>query len=746
MNKTIQDILGKLYGPLLLGLGLLLGCFLLFELYGFSFSDTKTLYWRDHPFDWGNILFTVKSLSFQSRLWAYDPQHMFGWTPNVFYNPLATLGASLFIGIFGDSQSAYQTWLVLVLIATSYAFLPFLKETRYPILVFVGLLTAGMSLLAYPSDRGILEASLFQVLYTGQWAQRLGVALGMLSIVQFWRAVQKDYPHNLKHLLLAAIFWGTSLFSHFMSGYATGAAIFFLALLHQIAGRLTSSNWSFRKLWILPAVLVLLILLFADFFYVIFSVNHSHHSLPLLKWKLAPASLAAVKEVLLPALTILLLPLLSIRSAPKEKLLAALLPLVVLTAVLVATPSNLLLMLPIVVAISLAASWQEKEFQPRHWLPCLAFFLLVLSCGEESLTLFGFDLSLLIPFGSSLGWAKFAAFARFLFIAWLGVLVVEGIAAGLKSKSSLLRICPILMALCGLLLPVSMSTSAKEYFAWMNKSDQKATQHILERIQQVAQNTPADGYLMVEDTLRPPENSSLYDYDLPHGHLPYLSGVDARRPILGGTVTTRLISHPLAHTSRRQILCRDYQEILKQPAAVFDHLRLLSISDILVHSQDLVQALENYPAAHLVDNKAGLSHFAFENYRPILGDDENNFIADGQIKFTSDSIELDLPPNTSKVRLRQIYYPFLACRAQGADGPSPCRLNSWNEGPTSFSNCLVGSPEKIEIDFPWIEVELDSTRSASTVKIYSQPAYWPFILMILAWLGSLGLLIYKKTF
>jgi hypothetical protein len=138
---------------------ILFGLVLLMAAYGLNLFSFPAGWWRD---------------SVGSRLWAQDPMHLFGWTPGVFYNPLATFSAGVFMSLFGSGEGAYRAWLLVLLLGTSLAFLPLLpKESKKGPWVIGGLSAALFSLLVYPQDVGILDANPVQVLYTGQWAQRL---------------------------------------------------------------------------------------------------------------------------------------------------------------------------------------------------------------------------------------------------------------------------------------------------------------------------------------------------------------------------------------------------------------------------------------------------------------------------------------------------------------------------------------------------------------------------------------------
>jgi len=715
----------------------LLGLALLVAAYGLNLLSFPAIWWRDHPFDFANILHTAQTFSLTSRLWASDPMHLFGWTPGVFYNPLATAAASVFVSLFGSGEGAYRTWLLVLLFGTSLAFLPFLPRGpgKGP-WVIGGLTAAFLSLLVYPQDVGILDANPVQVLYTGQWAQRLGLALGLLAVLGIFRALEemeKGWRQAATKILGAAALLGAAIFCHYMSGYAAAACGALLCVLYLLACKIIRGKWSWWSLLLLPAVVLAAGLLFFDFFYVLLSLSGSYHNLPLLGWRVPEGALATVREVVIPALPILLIPLgrmLTDSTRSRPDLSRALLPLLVLVGVVAVTPGSLLVWFLVVLLAALAGSRMEKEFSARHWLPVLAFFLWLLSCGPDSLQIFGLDLAVLIPFSESVGWAKLAAFSRWLFLAWLGVLAVEGLGSGKKAG----RILALGLLLCGLLIPLLLSTGgekAQTFFAWMNRTDREATRALMQRLRGVAARTPPDGYLLVEDTLHHPEGSGL-PANVPNGHLPYLIGGQSGRPVLGGAVTTRWITHPLTHTSRGQLLCQDLPSIADDPAPVMDRLRALGVSDILAHSRELLEALRGYPAALEVDTRAGLTHFALEHYRPILTDGDGLHIDGGKLHWHPDGLELEIPADTTTVLLRQVYHPFLTCTGR-------CSLFAWTEGPRQFTGCRMDDPREIELEIPWIRIDVDSHPEEPVhLRIESRPAILPFILMLAAWMAMIA--------
>ncbi len=751
-NRTIWVL-----ATLAVAVGLAMGAFALLRwAYGFELYSYPASWWRDHPFDIGNIAFTRDTLSWQTRLWAYDPMHLFGWTPNVFYNPLASLAGSLGLGS-EISEAAYRNFLLLVLLLSALAFLPLLPRRHTPGPWIIGGLTAGLlSLLIYPNDVGLLDAAPVQVLYTGQWAQRLGIALGLLAVERFFRSLQTmpdDWRRALRTGLVAALLLGLSLFTHYMSGVATLVVMAVLSGQQLLATRIIRGSWSAKILWLLPTVLAGCCLLFTDFFYVFLSLNASHHSLPLLGWQVPEGALQTVREVIVPGFPFLLIPLAVcwLRAEELRKLLpASLVPLLIGIAIAKANPTNLLAWTLIVFAAVLFQIRQEKIFRPRHWLPVAAFCLLLLACGPDSLSLFGLDLSLLVPFHASLGWAKLAAFSRFLFLAWFAVLAVEGFSALPAARKWIGRGLSLSLILTGLWLPTYLSLDSPEragaqiFLERMNRTDPVATRALLTRMRTVAAKVPTNTYLMIEDTLHHPEDSALAGQHLPNGHLPYLVGPAQQRPVLGGAVTTRLLTHPLAHTSRGQLLCVNHDAEAAVQARALDRLRALGISDLLVHSPALIEALHRYPAATWVDQAQSLTHFRLSEVRPILTDAAGQAIEGAELHWQTDGIRLRLPAGVKSFRLRQMYLPLLACSPLGGTDVA-CSLSAWSDGQESFSGCLVDRPDPISVDIPWIEGRVSSAHSAPMeLRIHSRPAYFPFLIMLMAWLAFIAVQVFLR--
>jgi hypothetical protein len=187
------------------------------------------------------------------------------------------------------------------------------------------------------------------------------------------------------------------------------------------------------------------------------------------------------------------------------------------------------------------------------------------------------------------------------------------------------------------------------------------------------------------------------------------------------------------------LLCRDLSGLRDHPAPVMDRLRALGVSDVLAHSRELTAALRNYPAALEVDTRAGLTHFALEQYRPILTDGDGLHLNGGKLEWRPDGLQVEFPAGTSTALLRLVHYPTLKCTAAGSGGPRGCTLSAWTEGPRSFSGCLVDDPRTFDVDIPWIQVRIESEPDEPvSVRIRAQPSPVPLVIMLLCWAAALA--------
>lgn len=701
--------------------------------YRLDLASYPATWWRDHPFDYANMLHLADTFSWSARLWAWDPLHLFGWTPHVFYNPLATLLAAIFCWPLGYTPGAYKLWLFFLLWLTSFAGYLLLPR-RLPAWTRAcgGVLFAWASLLVYPGDVGILDANPAQVLYTGQWAQRLGIYFGIAALA-VWAAIWRHETGTgeirlcrWRTIFLSAsvgMLAGAAIFSHYMSGYAAFVAVGLFCLWKPLAVRLADGRWQWKPLLLFPLVATACLLLWADFFYPFLSLNAEYHSLPLLRWQVPEGAHLLVREPVLAFFPVLLLPLLglpgNIRNRPV--LVNALFPLAVFAVAATVSVSWLLPGLLLVMLVSLAAARLSGRAELRHFLPVAATGLWMLACGPESLRFGSLDLSAVVPFTSQLGWAKLAAFSRWLWLGWLGLVA----AHALSRSRGRIRAAAIALLAAGFVFPLVLSLSsskgAQTFFSWMNQTDHDKTGALLGRMQEVAGRTPADGYLLVEDTLHHGEDSLLGGSGIPFGHLPYLVARRAGRPVLGAAVTTRYLTHPLAHTSRGKLLCASPQN-RREFFEALDRLRRHGVSDVLVHSKAFVQAISDYENASKIDQELGLVHFKMLHYRPVVSQTT-------AISWQPDGLRFLPGGDRTTVSLQHV--PFLDCHSGEEDG---CEISAFETERLILHGCHGESEaEALQTSLSMMAVKTGRGSSQSWVSISSAVPLLPFLVMLVAW-------------
>jgi len=705
------------------------------------FSFPATL-WRDHPFDYGNIHFTQETFSLSQRLWAYDPLHLLGWMPNVFYNPLATAAGAAATGLLGGGEGAYRAWLLLLVWGTGLGFF-FWIQARQRGGWFALLLCAGMSYLVYPSDAGILDAGPVQALYTGQWSQRLGIFFALAALSCYWRALElsgRDLRLSARAAIGAAAFLGASTFAHFMSGYGATAACGVLTLLFLMGRRLAGSPVQ-AKLLMAPALTAVgAVLLWADF-WVPFWALRAFHELPILSWALPEAAVETTREVLLGGLSLLLVPAVAWLwqgGFQWTALSRAVLPLLALALALGIGPASAGGGFGLMLVGSLLSARLERRFHARQALPVLGFFLMWLSSGPDGFALGGVNLAALVPFGNAVGYAKLAGLARAVFVCWLGLVALDAFTS-LPRGPRLGRAVLLVLAAGGLVLPAALSLSkadrgAQAFFGWMNHTDREGASRLILQAADAAAELPPGHMLLVEDTLHHPPGSTLPE-GVPNGHLPYLAAPLAGRPVLGGAVATRMLTHPLDHTGRGQILCADVDALAGRPD-VFERLRQLGVAAVLAHSPALRRALDARFSARAPPGGTGLWRYDLPGAAAAVVGPDGRGLDGAEIAFAPDGVALVLPANTTLARLRLVRYPFLVCHAEAEGREIPCRLNAVHDASWRFDGCRLEGDRtgSIEVDIPWLEVEL--VRPSATpvsVRVQASPPAWPALVMLAAW-------------
>jgi hypothetical protein len=275
----------------------------------------------------------------------------------------------------------------------------------------------------------------------------------------------------------------------------------------------------------------------------------------------------------------------------------------------------------------------------------------------------------------------------------------------------------------------------------MNRTDLNKTEALLGRMEEVAGRTPADGYLLVEDTLHHGDDSLLGDSEIPFGHLPYLVARRAGRPVLGGVVTTRYLTNPFTHTSRGKLLCtspQKRQEFFK----ALDRLREHGVSDVLVHSQPFMQAISHYEDAMKIDQEFGLVHYKLLHYRPVVSTEAGSQTA--AISWKPDGLQFLLGGGRAVAILQ--YIPFLHCHSGGEDD---CKISTSGTERFLLYGCHSESEsEALQTSVSLIAVKTGQGTGQSWISISSMVPKLPFLVMLCSWclIPLASIVMWRKKF
>ncbi|MCC6049610.1 MAG: hypothetical protein LM580_02825, partial [Thermofilum sp.] len=176
----------------------------------------------DHSFHLTNAYLTYFFFLPEGSPLGYDPWHMFGWPPTLYYN----LGTSLFVSLayglaspFLDFKSTYS-----LCVALSYALLAPALAALVHSMTGSGLaavLAALAAVAVFDQENAWTDVGWRQVYYVGMWPQRWGLVTGVASAALLSYALRRRGLGALALLAGASLLLAWSLIAHVMMGAAT---------------------------------------------------------------------------------------------------------------------------------------------------------------------------------------------------------------------------------------------------------------------------------------------------------------------------------------------------------------------------------------------------------------------------------------------------------------------------------------------------------------------------------------------
>ena len=164
-----------------------------------GFLSVRTVLTGGEIAGWGHSFhFTYAYLTYyyfmpDGFLLGYDSWHMFGWSPNMYYNPGTTYFVAFtykLLSLFTDFKTTYNLCVILsylLLAPALYLFSFSLTKSR-----LVGLLSALASLTIFDQENPWTNVGWRQIYYIGMWPQRMGLVNGIFATGLFILSLKSD--------------------------------------------------------------------------------------------------------------------------------------------------------------------------------------------------------------------------------------------------------------------------------------------------------------------------------------------------------------------------------------------------------------------------------------------------------------------------------------------------------------------------------------------------------------------------
>ncbi|MEM2794315.1 MAG: hypothetical protein QXY49_00515, partial [Thermofilaceae archaeon] len=576
----------------------------------------------DHSFHYTNAYLIYYFFLPDGSPLGYDPWHMLGWSPNLYYN----LGTSLFVTLsysflspLLDMKSVYSLCVALsyALLAPATFILVYAMTGSYT----TGLIAALISVAVFDEEDSWISAGWRQVHYIAMWPQRWGIVTGISALGLFILALRYKRAGVWEFLLasLAALLLAWATLSHVVMGAATlilmlVAAVFKLAEDIIVRGKREALN----HIYLLLFTIMLSFGLMAFWAVPLLETNQEFHGLYTLTWELGVGVIGTITSSY-PFYFNLLVPLGPALSLFKQREKKAsiwalyagwlLFTLTVLFASRV-IPGNMIGSLSIYTMLLALALYLKTRGGLAHiLLPTSATLLLWLATGPSTyvVNLLGLPLDLRkLPLVEWLGYGKFAGYARYIFLAYYSVTVsslaswaVDHLKSESDSRTPELRTVALLLLsliVAGFLGPVLQSFPKNTDLLGSSESKKFWLIEEFPLYQNVSLFVNSLSLLGIED------NTYLLVQDLSdnfadwstfcHNHFVYEFPLYIGKPVIGGIVWTRYVTQPISTTEYSRMFSMDNAYWAENIEIFYSQLKELGISYVAVFDSRLKDSLK----------------------------------------------------------------------------------------------------------------------------------------------------------
>ena len=647
----------------------------------------------DHSFHFTNSYLTYRYFIREGYLLGYDSWHMYGWNPNMYYNPGTTyFVVFMYFVAFPllDFKTIYTLCVVLsyVLLAPAlYLFVYSLSGSK-----FAAWSSALIALTIFDEESSWTSVGWRQVHYIGMWPQRMGLVTGIFALGLFLNIFQdkKSFYAKIILLIISSWFCAWSLLSHVMMGIATLFAI--IAILLFKIGEIFFDNQNdilnkLRKILgtsLITCAYVVLVVLSLSFWIVpLLETNDVFHGLYTLTWAVGPK---IINETLnsYPSyfnIFIFIGPFMSLYRSRRRSFIGwvtyvfwCVLTFIFLYVNSLLLPSQLGVLGLLLVAVTYLLFIILKHCG-KFLLLFLSFLYLYLATGPESyfFNIFGYQINLNnFPFFKYFAYAKFAGFARYILLAYFSIVACELITGIMKyalKKRDFERPAAVIFALF-----VALTFFQPIILGFINNTDLLANERykkfrvieefpLYKQVDTLVHELPKivkenNTYILIQDL-----SDNFADWKtFCHNHLVYEIPLIIHKPLVGGIVWTRYITQPISTTEYSKLFSLPNHFFAQNPLQLSLQMRILGISYIVIFDSELKESLRKSNYFEEVYSDGLFSVFKVKKFNAIitisyLDSLEANIT---NVKIQPNHIEFKLigkPGKHYRIQIRMVNFP-----------------------------------------------------------------------------------------
>lgn len=712
----------------------------------------------DHSFHFTNAYLTYFFFTPDGSPLGYDPWHMFGWPPTLYYN----LGTSLFVSLayslaspFLDFKSTYS-----LCVALSYALLAPALAALVHSMTGSGLAAAFAALAAvavFDQENSWTDVGWRQVYYIGMWPQRWGLVTGVASAALFSYALKKRGLRALALLAGASMLLAWSVLSHVMMGVASALLAVFIALF-----RASSDIWrrrlasAVKRLAPTAALLAWALALTAFWAVPLFETNERYHGLRTLTWEVGTGVIWTILGSYPPYLNALIPvgPLLPLVKQRRRSLLAwALyaawaLPTCLLLFAWRALPQDLLGSLAtysLLPALALCALLEDGEALVT--LPASAALMLWLATGPRTYVVYlpglRIDFSNL-PLVEWFGFGKFAGYARYLLLAYFSATASAAVSLGVSSAkresgeewgSALLALSLVFAgflwpALSGLAANTDLLHSSPKKFRFIEEfplyGNVSAFFDALAGLG-LEENT----YLLIQDL-----SDNFADWStFCHNHFVYELPIYTGTPIVGGIVWTRYVTQPISTTEYSRLFSVENAYWAANLEKFYWQLCELGISYVAVFDENLKQAMRESPLFREILTAPPYSLFRTRDFHPLVY--VNGSARVERVEMRPNLVRIVLraqPLQAYEVRVRLVAFPGFTATAN----PEPLLLTTSKFNPRVAEETSRAWGYPVGSRIPFLKLTVVPLSGTTTIELRWSLKSWGDNLSLAALLAALA--------